>query len=199
MKLSRLGLGFAALVAVTLGSLTAYAGGYFQNWPVVGASATAYCALFGGNGTTCVENVPAGPSIVTGNELVPADTQLPNGNQPQTVRLPMAALGAGPYQYTAPLTAASVTVLPTSRRVVIDPAGTIAALTLVFPAATTLIDGQLLGICSTQIVTALTLTAGSGTTILNGPTALAVPPATGAGTCYEWTYRLANTSWYRSQ
>jgi hypothetical protein len=197
MKLTRsFGLGVAALVAATI---TAYAGGYFQNWPVVGASSTAYCALYQGNGTTCAEYVPAGPSIVTGNELVPADTQLANGNQPQTVRLPMAALGAGPYQYTAPLTGASVTVASTTRHLVIDPAGTIAALTLVFPAASTLIDGQLVSICSTQVVTALTLTAGSGTTILNGPTAMAVPPATGAGTCYGWVYRKANTSFYRVQ
>lgn len=194
MKLTRIGLGAVALLAVTLPAL---ASGLFSNLPVVGSA--QYCVLFAGDGTTCVGFEPAGPTIVTGNERIPADTLLPNGNQPQTVRLPLASLGAGPYQYTAPLTTNSVTILPTTRRLVIDPAGTIAALTLVFPTAATLTDGQLLGLCSTQVVSALTLTAPSGTTILNGPTALAIPPATGAGTCYEWVYRLANTSWYRSQ
>lgn len=197
MKLSRLGLG--ALFAVTLGSITAFAGGYFQNWPVVGASSTAYCALYQGDGVTCVENVPAGPSVITGNELIPADTQLANGAQPQTVRIPPAALGVGPYQYAAPLTGTSITVLPTSRRLILEPAGTIAALTVVTPAATLLVDNQTFGLCSTQVVTALTLTAGTGTTILNGVTALAIPAGTGAGTCYEWTYRKTNTSWYRTQ
>lgn len=197
MKLYLLG-GIAALFAVALAIPVAFgAQGAFANWPVVGGA--AYCALFAGDGTTCVGNVPAGPTIVTGNERYPADTVLPNGQSPQTVRVPSAAIGVGPYQYNAPVTTASITVLPTTRRLIIDPAGTIAALTVVFPAATLLVDNQTVGLCSTQVVTALTMTAGSGTTLLNAPTALAIPPATGAGTCYEWTYRLANTSWYRTQ
>lgn len=196
MKLTRLsGLLAVALTVSSIG--VAFAGGAFQDWPIVGGA--AYCALFTSDGVTCAGNVPAGPTIMTGKELIPADTKLPNGSSPQTVLLSPAAMGVGPYQYTAPLTTASVTVLPTSRRLVIDPAGTIAALTVVFPAATLLSDNQTLGLCSTQVVTALTMTAGTGTTILNGVTALAIPPATGAGTCYEWVYRQANTSWYRTQ
>jgi len=196
MKLSRLGIGFAALIAATA---IAGAAGMFNNLPVVGASSTAYCALYAGDGTTCVGYVPAGPTVITGNELIPADTQIANGASPQTVRIKPASLGVGPYQYTAPLTGTSVTVAATSRRLIINPAGSITALTVVFPAASVLVDNQTFGLCSTQVVTGLTLTAGAGSTILNGPTALAVPPATGAGTCYEWVYRLANTSWFRVQ
>lgn len=193
MKLSR-SLGLAAVVLVA-GLSTAFAGGYFQNWPVVGGA--AYCALFAGDGTTCVENVPAGPSALTGNERIPADTKLPNGNQPQTVLLSPASLGAGPYQYVAPLTGASVTVNAATRNLIIDPAGTIAALTVTTPAASALIDGQAFGMCSSQVVTALTLTAGSGTTVNNAPTAMTVPVTTGAASCPEWIYRQANTTWYR--
>jgi hypothetical protein len=197
MKLTLLsGLLAAVLTVSSIG--VAFAGGLFQNLPVVGASSTAFCSLFRGDGVTCAQNTPAGPSIVTGNELIPADTQLTGGSQPQTVRLPLAAIGAGPYQYTAPLTGASVTVAATSRRLTVDPAGTIAALTVVFPTASLLVDNQTVGLCSTQVVTSLTMTSGSGTTILNPVTALAIPPATGSSTCYQWTYRLANTSWYRS-
>jgi hypothetical protein len=82
---------------------------------------------------------------------------------------------------------------------ILEPAGTIAALTVVWPAATGLTDGQLMGICTTQIVTALTTTNGAGATVLNAPTALLVPVATGAGSCVEWVYRVTNTSWYRVQ
>jgi hypothetical protein len=188
----KLSIGLAALLACVG---LAIAGGNFNYWPIVGGAAYQ-CS---NNNGTQVCTVPAGPSIITGNEYIPADTNLPQGIAPQTILFTPANLGAGPYQYSAPLTGASVTILPQSRRLVIDPAGTIAALTVVFPAATLLVDGQMLGLCSTQVVTALTLTAGTGSTILNGPTALAIPPATGAGTCYEWTYRLANTSWYRTQ
>jgi hypothetical protein len=194
MKLTRLGLGLAALVAV---SLPAFATGMFSNLPVIGSA--AYCVLFSGDGATCVGFEPAGPTIVTGNERIPADTVLPNGNQPQTVRIPLASLGTGPYQYNAPLTGASITVLPTSRRLMLEPAGTIAALTVVFPAATLLVDNQTVGLCSTQVITTLTMTAGTGTTILNPLTATLLPLATGAAVCGEWVYRQSNTSFYRVQ
>lgn len=193
MKLTRL---FGAIAAASvIGLSAAFAGGSFTNWPVVGGA--SYCVLFAGDGTTCAGSEPAGPTIITGNERVPADTTLPNGNQPQTVRVPLYALGVGPYQYTAPLTGASVTVLTPTRHLVIEPAGTIAALTVVFPAATVLSDNQTLGLCSTQIVTALTITPGSGTTVSNTVTALAVPLTTGGSSCPEWVYRQANTTWYR--
>jgi hypothetical protein len=40
----------------------------------------------------CGETTPAGPPVVTGSELVPADTALPNAAPPQTVRIPTALL-----------------------------------------------------------------------------------------------------------
>lgn len=194
MKLGRFGLGLAALIA---GTLVAYADGMFSNLPVVGSA--QYCVLYAGDGTTCVGFEPLGPTIVTGNERVPADTILPNGQQPQTVRLPIRAIGVGPYQYVAPVTTNSVTILPTSRRLMIDPAGTIAALTVVFPAASALIDNQTIGMCSTQIITTLTTTAGTGLTINGAPTAMLVPVTTGGASCVEWVYRQANTTLYRVQ
>lgn len=199
--LKKLSLSIFALVAAVG---IAYAGGAFQGYPVIGADGTV-CLSFGNN-SVCNQFQPAGPSIVTGAETFPADTNAVGAGSiqnPSTVDISLPAIGAGPYQYAAPLTGASLTMTNLQRRLIIDPAGTIAALTVVFPAvgsgSSVLVDGQLIGICATQIVTALTLTAGSGTTILNAPTALAIPPATGAGTCYEWVYRKANTSWYRNQ
>lgn len=195
-KLAAIATALAALIAFPALSIA----GFWNNaWPIV--SGGSYCAGYstGTSGQVCVTTVPAGPTAMTGNELVPADTGLASGQSPQSVLFKPATLGAGPYQYAAPLTGASLTLTAQQRRLVLQPAGTIAALTVVFPAATGLTDNQLMGLCSTQIVTALTLTAGAGTTILNGPTALAVPPATGAGTCYEWVYRAENTSWYRTQ
>ena len=183
------------LAAMLAASVIAYAAGSFtQNFPIVGSP--SYCgSTENGN---CVLTVPAGPAL-TGNETLPADTNVTQGQGPSSVAIDITSLGAGPYQYNAPLTGATLTMTAQQRRLIIDPAGTIAALTVVFPTAATLIDNQLMGICTTQIVTALTLTAGSGTTILNGPTALLVPVATGAGSCVEWVYRQANTSWYRTQ
>ena len=76
-------------------------------------------------------------------------------------------------------------------------AGTIATLTLTLPAATALQDGQILRISSSQTVTALTVTPGSGTTVSNTPTAITISATGPYG--YEFVYRAANTKWYRVQ
>lgn len=185
----------AAVAAMIAASAIAYAAGSFtQNLPIIGSP--SYCGST--ENTTCVLTIPAGPAL-TGNETIPVDTNLAAGAGPASVAVDVTSLGAGPYQYNAPLTGASLTLTAQQRRLIIEPAGTIAALTVVFPAAAGLVDTQLMGICTTQVVTALTTTAGSGTTILNAPTALLVPVATGAGSCVEWVYRQTNTSWYRVQ
>lgn len=196
------GLGAAALL---LASSLALGAGLFPGLPIVGGA--SYCSSVSGTGgggqfgSTCNVTVPAGPSALTGNELIPADTQLPSGQSPQTVAIPTSRLGAGPTTYVVPLTGESATITNTTRRLNINPAGTIAAFTLVFPAASTLTqaDGQLFGFCTTQIVTTLTVTDGAGTTVLNKPSAMLVPVATGGASCVEWQYRLSNTTWYRVQ
>lgn len=194
MKLTRFGLGLVALIAATA---IAHAEGMFSKLPVVGGA--AYCALFAGDGTTCAANVPAGPSALTGNELIPADTKLTGGTSPQTVYVDISTLGAGPTQYSTPLTGATTTVAAGTRQVIINPAGTIAAHTLQLPAASTLTEGQRLGFCTTQVVTSLTVTAGSGTTVSNAPTAMLVPVTTGAASCVEWIYVASATTWFRTQ
>lgn len=202
MAKSRLKIAATALAAVVVASAIAYADGYFPAFPIVGGA--SYCAsqvTAGPPGTTavCANTVPAGPTALTGNETIIADTHLGSGQQPQTVAIDITTLGAGPYIYNAPLTGASITLTAQTRRLILEPAGTIAALTVVWPAAAGLTDNQLMGICTRQIVTALTTTNGSGATVLDAPTALLVPVTTGAASCVEWVYRVANTSWYRVQ
>ena len=194
MKLRRLGLGIAALVATVL---AASAAGMFNNLPVVGASSTAYCALYAGDGTTCTGYVPAGPTALSGSELIPADTQLSGGASPQTVRIKPASLGAGPTQFSAPTTGTSITVAAATRQVIVEPAGTITALTLVMPAATGLVDNQRFGFCSTQIITTLTITDGAGAAMSGKPTAGVVPVTTGNASCPEWVYVLSQAEWFR--
>src|SRR6266404_3131230 len=179
--LKKLGLTLAAFTAAVG---IAFAGGAYQGLPVVGGDGTI--CLSAGNGSTCNQLQLVGPSIITGAETFPADTNVSgagtSGN-PATEAIPLPAIGAGPYAYNAPLTGASITVTNLQRRLILEPAGTIATLTVVLPVpgagATALVDNQLFGLCTTQIVTALTVTAGAGTTVLNAPTALLIPVATG--------------------
>jgi hypothetical protein len=178
----------------------AYAGGAFQGYPAVGGNGATNCLSFGNNGV-CNQFQPAGPSAITGNETIPADTNVQGAGSvgnPATVSIPLASLGLGNYVYEAPLTGVSITIAATTRTLIIEPAGTIATHTVVLPASTALVDGQAFGLCSTQIITALTITPGSGTTVSNTQTATIVPLGTGAAACPEWIYRQANTTWYRT-
>lgn len=85
----------AGLAAVAITGLAAHAAGLWFGLPIVGGS--SYCAgssTAGVPGTAAVCNVtaPAGPATVTGNELIPADTQLSGGQAPQTVYIPAGVL-----------------------------------------------------------------------------------------------------------
>lgn len=91
------------------------------------------------------------------------------------------------YVYT-PLTGVTQAIPEDAEVVHVDPAGTIAALTLTMPVAP--YDGQEVVITFDQIVTSLTLTATPNT--IKG--ALTAGTAKGFG---RWRYRTANTTWYR--
>jgi hypothetical protein len=117
------------------------------------------CESFGNN-SVCNQYQPYGPTALTGNEYIPADTGLPGGQNPQTVTVPVILLGAGNTNYSTPLTGTTVTAAATDSTILLEPAGTIAALTVALPAAAALKDGQTLRIASTQTITALTLTPG---------------------------------------
>lgn len=86
--LKRLGL---AAIAVLFGG-AAIAGFWNVTFPIVGGA--SYCASTQ-NVTTCVNTVPAGPTVLTGLETVPMDTNLANGAFPQTVIAPVALLMPG--------------------------------------------------------------------------------------------------------
>lgn len=93
---------------------------------------------------------------------------------------------------TTPLTGATLTCTAASydQKHYVTPAGTIAALTFVLPALADADQGQEITLHTSQIVTALTVTAGTGTTL--GGAALT---ATAANTTYRWT--LVGTVWVR--
>lgn len=191
----------AALAILTAPTL-ALAQGLSSGFPVLGGP--AYCNDFV-NGV-CRQTVPAGP-FYSGNERIQADTGLSAGRSPQTVVINPVTLGGGAIQLETPLTGATVNVnatgagtpaaTTTTGKLLIQPAGTIATLTVNLPPAANLISNQRLSITCTQTITALTIVAGSGTTINNNPTAC-TPSLTGTYG-FELVYRAANAQWYRLQ
>lgn len=94
-----------------------------------------------------------------------------------------------PPQYATPTTGTTVTSNGNSQ-LVVNPAGTLLALTIAFPSSP--IDGQQFNIASTQILTGLTLT--SGATILGTLTTLAA-----ANGFAGWVYSSTASSWIRTR
>lgn len=170
----------------------------WPNVPIVGGA--SYCSAT--NNNVCTNTVPAGPAM-TGNETIPADTNLAGGATPQTVKVPIVELGAGKTVVSTNLTGETVTVDAQTRQLILTPAGTIAALTVNLPAASGVVTGQRIGICGTQIITTLTMGAGTGNTFSStAPTAMLVPVVTGAASCFEFVNvksAAATGVWHRTQ
>lgn len=192
----KIGLSVFALIA-TVG--IAAAGGLYAQYPQVGniqntnnPPGPAYsttCESFGNN-SVCNQFQPFGPTNVPPLAYFPADTGLPGGQNPQTVTVPVTMTG-GVVADFAPLTGTSITVPQGVNKVLLDPAGTIAALTVVLPIAAQLLDGQEFSLSSSQTVTTLTITAGVGTSIVATPTTT-IGPTTAAVT---YIYHAATTKW----
>lgn len=85
-------LGLSSL-AVMLTTAIVLAGGAYSNFPIIGIPADTDCQSYGNN-NVCNQYRPAGPTSLTGNEIVPSDTQLPGGQNPQTVDIPVYLIGS---------------------------------------------------------------------------------------------------------
>jgi len=93
------------------------------------------------------------------------------------------------YSYQTPTTGFSIQVANGVTSLLLDPAGTLATGAVIFPV--TPIDGQTLSISSSQTITALTLSAPTGQTILSAITTLAANDHT------AWQYTASVSKWFR--
>ena len=151
-----------AVLGLVAGASIAFAGGAFQGYPQVGGDGATNCLSFG-NAGVCNQYQPAGPADVPPASTIPADTNI-QGSGTVTVNIPAVLTGATVLN-NAPLTGAIIALPAGTAKLMLKPAGTIATLTVTLPASTALFDGEELFIYSSQTVTALTVTAGSGTTL----------------------------------
>jgi hypothetical protein len=93
------------------------------------------------------------------------------------------------YAYATPSTGFSIQIASGVTSLILNPAGTLAAGTIVFPA--TPIDGQMLNLSSSQIITALTMSAPAGQTVLGALTTIA------ANGHAAWQYVASAAEWFR--
>lgn len=179
----KIGLSLFALIAVTG---IALAGGAFNQYPVVGNDGTV-CLSFGNNGV-CNQFQPLGSANAPPTSVIPSDTNLSGGQNPQTQNVPLVLTGATILD-AAPLTGATIAIPQGTARLILNPAGTIAALTVTLPIAAQCYDGQIFSVYTSQTVTSLTITPGTGTTLT--PT---VTTATAAAPV-KLIYVKAATAW----
>lgn len=95
------------------------------------------------------------------------------------------------YSYATPTTGQTVTIADTADTAIIEPAGTLATLTVTLPTCSAPYDGKRAGFSSTQIITALTVGATAGT-VVDGAGSLAV----GGGN--QYLCRGSTAKWYRA-
>lgn len=194
-KLTIASLALAACVAIPI----AYAAGLWPTFPIVAGS--SFCsgsstAGVPGTASTCNVTTPAGPTGVTGNEVVPADTLLSQGRSPQTVTIPTPLLASGAVYRTAFAAGGSFTVPNGVTNLILNNSGTIATGTVVMPSSPS--HGQLLRITSVATVTALTLSGNTGQTISNAPTAITISTTGAYGYMFVYFSATATTgTWYR--
>jgi hypothetical protein len=96
---------------------------------------------------------------------------------------------ASAYSLQILLTGFAITVANNITQLILQPAGTLATGQVTFPAVP--LDGQILGIASSQTITALTLTANIGQTLLGAVTTLA------ANTGVRYQYVASIKTWFR--
>lgn len=211
-----------AVSALMITSGALYAAGNWSTLPIVGGA--AYCnstvsgtgSLSGvtgqGQGTTgsiCASTTPAGPSIVTGTEVIPADLYRPDqtpgslGAQPQTALLSLASLNALPIPVST-VTGSTFTVAanPLAGGAFLHLGkgqGTaMTAVTVDLPAAP--IDGQQFAVSGDASVTTLTMTAlnsPANVTINNSPTGMTALNSALFG--FRFIYSAALNQWGRLQ
>lgn len=162
------------------------------------AGSLAFAATTGGLFST-LPTVPVTQGL-SGNELVPADTELSQGVNPQSEIVSTTQLRATQYSQQVPLTGFTISAPAGLGMLQLNPAGTLATGTINFP-ATPIVDGQQFCIFDTQTQTAVTL-APTGTGVTIAGTAVT---ALTANTRYCWTFAgtTANAttalSWFRTQ
>ena len=102
---------------------------------------------------------------------------------------PLRTIGAN-YAYQTPTSGATLTASAHLGAYILEPAGTLASLTIVVPTAPN--DGDEFEATTTETITALTVNPAAGQTLKGGgPFTLA---ANGGA---AWRYRAANATWYR--
>jgi len=183
----------SSLALLILGTVAIAQVFIFPYWPIVGSG--SYCAST--TNTTCTSTIAAGPSIITGNETIPANTNSTTGG-PANVYISLKSLSALPIQVVVVTTPpAGISASNISGGVLYTSTGTITSANITLPAAP--IDQQQYIVASNRTITTLSVTAGGSASMGGNVTPTVLTASTTAPQNYHFIYNAADTSWYRLQ
>lgn len=188
---------FISLLALTASVGLVFAqGGAFPNYPIQGGA--AYCSSTTNN--VCTNTVPAGPTTVTGHEMLPADTGNSSGAGPANVLFPAQILGTLPITWVNVTTSAPTPVSASNIQggiFYIISAGAITSAQITLPINA--YDQQQFLLSANHTITTLTVTAPAGDTMGASAAPTVLTATTTAAFGYKWIYHKATKVWQRFQ
>lgn len=102
------------------------------------------------------------------------------------------------YSLQTPTTGFSITIGANVQYLVLNPAGTLATGTITMPVSP--VDGFIVTVSSSKVITALTVSPNTGQTLQNAPTTLQLlvnTPGAISGYSFSYIYSTSTTTWYR--
>lgn len=206
---------FLLAIAFSLTGISAAFAQAFPNYPTVGIGADTQCLSYGNNGR-CTQYRPAGPNTLTGNETLPADTNLSNGQNPQTVLITSSLFAGGYGNATVSSTTGTTAAVQAADGIgtyVYTGAGTATYTSFKLPANPIQNQKFCLANAGSGVLTLTAVAAGTNvygnTPTITGVTPTSIPVMTAVGTAGTvtlgtncWLYQTAanNTGiWYRIQ
>lgn len=170
-------IALGAFAAIAMGSIALAQNGYFgPNLPIVGGSSYSCGQVNGVSNCT----VPAGPTALTGNESIPANTNLSQGRSPQQVLVTPAVLNANPITFVT-VTSTSPAGISASNiegGVYYNATGVITAANITLPASA--IHNQQYVVSANRTITTLSITAAAGDSIAANSTPTVMTASTTA-------------------
>ncbi len=196
--MTKLKIALSAFAVIAIGGFAIAQQGYFgPNLPIVGGASYSCGQVNGVSNCT----VPAGPTVLTGNETIPANTNLSQGRSPQQVLLKPANLNANPITVSAAALTGTNYISGTniSGGYFLTASAPISQANITLPASA--INGQQYTFSANRSITVMNVTASSGDAMGTNTAPTAFTASTTSVQGYKFVCSLSGTvcTWYRLQ
>ena len=192
--MTKLKITLASFALIAFAGIAIGQSGLWPNFPIVGGSSYSCGSVNGVSNCT----VPAGPTTLTGNETIPANTNLSQGRSPQNVLIKPANLNANPITFVTVTTPPSgISASNVDGGVVYTSSTTITSANITLPLSA--IQGQQYRVSSNRTITTLSVEAPAGDTMATNTTPTTLTATTVSPNGYTFIYNKTGLTWHRLQ